>query len=385
MVGEATWLSLLSLLPPLSLFLAISTLDMKERRQLTLTLLAFAVLSGFMALLQAAQGEESLFRFYNKEMHDSAPVGFFANRNHLGALLYCGGMLAMAWILASYDALRLDDGDAGHRNMIALAASAFALVTLASVELVLRSRAAVFLFFLGALVLPIVVTLRRSLRRGEKDPFETAPRNWLPIGAAVVTLVAIPLIFVGSSSLQGVFDRFAADQLTDERPVMVRVTLLAAGAMMPFGSGLGSFVPTFQMFEKPRDLFAGTFANHAHNDLLELALETGLGGLLLLCAFIVWLALRARRAWATPQRPGIDAYLQDAAIVVIMLFLGHSLVDYPLRTSALLSVFAIACALLIKPPGNPESHQSEDKRDGRRRQRHRVRHGASEVASDVHP
>ncbi len=61
---EDTWLSALSLLPPLALFCAVLTLDWRDRRRLSLAIVAFAVASGFIGLLQMAQGAASPFRFF---------------------------------------------------------------------------------------------------------------------------------------------------------------------------------------------------------------------------------------------------------------------------------------------------------------------------------
>lgn len=366
MDSEGTWLSALALLPSIGIFLAVSTLEWSERRKLSIMLVTFAVVSGFMALLQAAQGAESPLRFYNRNMQDNAPVGFFANRNHLSALLYCGGVLAMAWILASLDSLREELKSTRNRSLVMIAGSAFAFLSLISVEMVVRSRAGVLLFFVGWLGLFALSLVRPSSRQFEPDGYGSPrpfTKNRLPIGAVVFALAAIAFLVLGWSSLQGVLERLSADPLANERPVFAKVTFSAALALLPFGAGLGSFVPVYQMFEKPKDLFGGVYANHAHNDLLELGLETGLGGLFLLTVFLIWLVSRMRKALlARDRRRGIDLYLLDAALIVIILLLGHSLVDYPLRTGAMTSVFSFACALLIEPPS--ATHHPEIRRSG---------------------
>ena len=74
-------------------------------------------------------------------------------------------------------------------------------------------------------------------------------------------------------SLYRILDRFGDDPMADARIPFARNTIAAAKAYMPWGSGLGSFVPVYAMTEPPRDVLANTFANHAHNDILELWLE----------------------------------------------------------------------------------------------------------------
>ena len=51
---QATWSSFLSLLPPLAIFFAAIQLSYRERRALSLAIVAFAVVSSFLGLLQVA-------------------------------------------------------------------------------------------------------------------------------------------------------------------------------------------------------------------------------------------------------------------------------------------------------------------------------------------
>jgi hypothetical protein len=147
-------------------------------------------------------------------------------------------------------------------------------------------------------------------------------------------------------------ERFEADPLGDARVAFARNTWEAAWTFMPFGSGLGSFVPVYQMFERPADALLDRFANRAHNDLLEVWLEAGIVGLLLIGLFLGWLVVTIWRVWR-PTQPSnllpIDLLLMRAASMVLVLLLLHSLVDYPLRTTALSVVFAFCCGLLLPP------------------------------------
>jgi hypothetical protein len=106
------------------------------------------------------------------------------------------------------------------------------------------------------------------------------------------------------------------------------------------------------MFEKPQDIIIGSYANHAHNDFLELWLEAGIAGSILIGAFAIWFVLRSAKVWRRSYREGveIDRSLTRAATLIITLLLAHSLVDYPLRTGAMMAILAFACALLINPP-----------------------------------
>ena len=126
---------------------------------------------------------------------------------------------------------------------------------------------------------------------------------------------------------------------------------------MPLGSGLGTFVPVYALFEKPGDTIIGTYVNHAHNDVVELWLETGVLGLVLMGLFVIWLVARSVEIWRSAPPFGareIDWSLVRAATIVIALIIAHSFVDYPLRTGAMMAIMAFACALLIEPPVGAE-------------------------------
>ena len=67
---EATWLSALSLLPPLAVFLSTLLLSYRERRWLMLVVLAVGVLSVFIGLIQVAQGETESVSFVRDHQSD---------------------------------------------------------------------------------------------------------------------------------------------------------------------------------------------------------------------------------------------------------------------------------------------------------------------------
>ena len=91
-----TWLSALGLIAPLAIFFAVLLLPYRERRWLSLIIIAVGTLSVFIGLLQAAQGPASPLRFFDfTDVTDA--VGFFANRNHFAALGYALILLAAAW------------------------------------------------------------------------------------------------------------------------------------------------------------------------------------------------------------------------------------------------------------------------------------------------
>jgi O-antigen ligase len=336
---QATILSALSLVVPIAIFIATLTLSYGARSRLTLVILGVGLVSVFLGLSQVAQGPSSPLRFFDFTNPTEA-IGFFANRNHFSALLYALTLLAAAWAvdaaLTAGSGPRRTDGS----GTIALVLSFTVLVALVAAQVMARSRAG-----LGLTIVALLGALALAFADRRESARITPTRMF---GAVVVAVVMVSTQF----ALYRVLERFTSDPLQDARIPFAQTTIEAARAFMPFGSGMGTFVPVYAYFEKPKDVLINTFANRAHNDALELWLETGLAGLVLLAVFTAWFLWRAVAVWRHVPYGAreLDGSLARAATLIIGLLIAHSLVDYPLRTGALMAIFAFACALLVPPP-----------------------------------
>jgi O-antigen ligase len=334
---SATWLGLLSLIPPAAIFLGTILLGYRQRRLLSLVLLGFGIISVFLGLAQIAQGPSSSLRLFDYTNNTEA-VGFFANRNHLAALLYSLTLLAAAWAVSiSFGG---NDRELGGPRIVALVAIFTALVALTAAQVMARSRAG-----LGLTIIALFGAFVLAFAGRPKAAFGSQAAQVM--GAAV----ALALLFGVQFALYRILERFALDPIQDGRITFARVTKAAASAFFPIGSGVGSFVPVYAGFEKPPDAFADTYANRAHDDFLEGLLESGVISLVAVALFLVWFGFRAVRAWRRPDASlqHIDKLLPRAATIVIALLLAHSFADYPLRTAAMMGVFAFSCALLVDP------------------------------------
>ena len=347
MSPSATWLNALLLIPPMAIFLGCLTLNFAQRRAISVVVIVMGVISVFLGFLQLAQGPNSALRFYEITNRDDA-VGFFANRNHFAALLYATMLFAAVWLADATIKVGLEPRRRATQSssVLLFVACLMAFVLLVVAQMMARSRAG-----LGLSIVALFASLALGLtdRRAVSSRAKSAK---IAFGAT-----ALVIIFSLQFALYRILERFASDPLADARIPFARNTITAAKAYMPFGSGLGTFVPVYQMFEKPTDVF-GAYANHAHNDLLEVWLETGVFGLLLIGLFLLWVARRTFLLWRgqiSAQAGDVDLGLARAASLVIALLLLHSLVDYPLRTGAMIAVFAFSCALLIPPQTSGEA------------------------------
>ena len=156
-------------------------------------------------------------------------------------------------------------------------------------------------------------------------------------------LVVAGLVVVGVNTL---VVRFDADRLGVDgnfRWMLVASSWQAALAFWPTGSGAGSYSAVYPAFEVPG---VRGFAEHAHNDYVELLIEFGLF-FVLVAALVARLAVR--QAWSlwrhiTHDGRGVDvAPLQLFCGLGLLAILLHSWVDFNLRIPA----NAILCACLF--------------------------------------
>jgi O-antigen ligase len=342
---SATWLSFLALLPPISIFLGVIQLNYRDRRQLSLLVIAGGLLSAFVGLLQVAQGAGSPLRFFTITNGREA-VGFFANRNHFAALTYVVLLFAAVWAidLGFKTGSLADTRNFKVARIVGLTFALLALIVLIATEATTRSRAGVILTIVAlAGVFALVFADRRNA-------------SAVTPGKLLLGALTVAIILVVQFSLYRILGRFTSDPLADARIPFAQNTIRAAMAFMPFGSGIGTFVPVYGMFERPTDTMADIYANHAHNDFLELWLETGAMGIALFGIFMVWLGFRISKVWRkTLAGAGeFDRLLAQAAALAIVLLIAHSSVDYPLRTGAMMAILALSCALLVEPLGGQE-------------------------------
>jgi len=320
--------ALLSLAPPIAILVATASLSADERRTAVLVVLGVALLSLMLGVIQVTQGASS--RAYLHEVTNEASlVGFFANRNHQATLLL-GGLLFSAAILA-------EQIGAQRGRSPALIAGAGLVLLMIGALLVARSRFGI------AMLLPTLVTGLLIIWRSKA--LSIAPRTvlWVGAGAAAIILILTPL------AAPVVLERFQVDASKDLRFVVAPDVWRAALDHLPFGSGAGSFEAVYRSYERAENV-SPNFLNHAHNDYLEAFLEAGLVAVVLLAAFLAWVIVSGVAVWR--DRGRADAALARAASAFIAVVMAHSAFDYPLRTLAISTVFALACGLLTPPPGH---------------------------------
>jgi O-antigen ligase len=322
---DATWDAGLALLPPASLFLATISLREQARGRLAIAVLVVIAASLGLGLLQMAAGPQTPLRPYVRTNVEYG-VGFFANRNHQASLLLAALPLAAHFIGARR-------GDDARWTLAPVLFGAAVCVTAAVGVVAAGSRAGLLL--LGPTALASLLIAARTER------FEV---KWVAFGGAVLAVILAAAIFVDPGGGVGKLSRpIGPEARIDSAPAIFH----AAAIYAPLGSGLGSFDPVYRTVE-PLSSVGTSYLNHAHDDYLELWLETGVAGLLLILAFYYWFVRATWRAWVSERRL-VGAGLARAGSVVAGVLVLHSVVDYPLRTTALATLFGFALGLLIPP------------------------------------
>lgn len=335
---QATWRSLASIFPAIAVFWATAQLDHTARRSLSVLLIGLGIVSVLLGLAQLMQGPASNLRFFPvTNLTDS--VGFFANRNHYSALLYCLIPITAAWVVGF-----IFDRRPERYFGLAVCILVYAVFILGLG--MARSRAGILLAIVAALA---------SLLMAANNESRFARHGLFVVGGATFA----GIVLISQYAFFGLQSRLDGNLLADFRLVIVRNTWSAIRAFQPLGSGFGTFEDAYRIFENSNSL-RPMYVNQAHNDWLQLWLEGGWLGLAILLAFVIWFGRATLKAWRSPVREGraLDRALAQAASVAIILLLMHSAMDYPLRTTAMMGVFSFLLALLI-PPSSPVKRSAQ--------------------------
>lgn len=314
-------------------FRAAWRLDTAARLRVLALLLALGVAMAFLGYAQAAAGMRSGMRLYDFH-HPIGAIGTFANRNHFASL---GAVLAPLAIALAWPGAGAQRG--AFRLMAGLAALAVVLASALS-----YSRAGFALTLLTSTL--AIVALAAQGRRMARGP-----------AAAALGLAGVAVLAVVGYAWDGLSRRLAQDPLDDLRWQFLEYAPRALAAYWPWGSGLGSFRWVYAAVE-PVGVMQSVYAGHAHNDLLQIAIEAGLPGLVLLLAFAALVAADGLGNFRLGA-PGTQAdhALRRVMGIAVIAPLLHSLVDYPLRTLAVAVVLGVllgwqATAATPRGPGS---------------------------------
>lgn len=339
---QATYDELLRLLACAGLFFVIAGhFRTKERiAALVRTILFMGAFLAVFAVVQKLTWNGRLFWFYPVDESLRLGTGIwgpYINRNHFAGYLELAIPLGLGLML--YEAPETGARRGGSRAKRVgrfLAGAAFprfigilmlVLIMTAALFMTL-SRGGVIAFAFSGICFLAMVWLRRATRR-----------KALPLAFAAAALAAVVLI----PSWERIAQRF--EVITAGREV-VRLDVLrdSLGILRDFplvGTGLGTFEQAFPRYQTkyPRLLF-----DHAHNDYLELATDTGAAGVLLAVAMTALLVVPLLRRWRN-KRGRFGTCLGAGGICSCAAIAVHSGTDFNLHIPANALLLTVIVAL----------------------------------------
>jgi O-antigen ligase len=330
--------SLLGIIPPLAIVCAMVRLKAYRPKWLIVALIAGTVAGIALGALQVAAGNplESPLYLY-EDTNWSKAVGFFANADHMATLL----VITIPFLAALVAAAK----SSGIQRLSAIVAIAAGIGILVLVGLALNGSLAGY-----GLALPVIVASALLI-----VPPGNRLRLWIVALAALLVIgsvAALESTAIGSSAIGA----HAASSAQSRRDIAA-TTARAVGDFMPFGSGLGSFRNVYVLYEQPEQV-TDVYVVHAHDDYLEIALELGLAGVILILLFLAWWAAAVWRAWRSAEA---GPFARAAAIASAAILI-HSIVDFPLRTAAIAACFGMCAALVADSRAAPPKEKAQLRR-----------------------
>jgi O-antigen ligase len=335
-VPAATEYGWLALLPPLACLVVVPVLAPAQVVRLLTAMAVVAGMEGLVGLLQVGGGGDSPFRLRETQALGAA-TGTFVNRDHLATLLAM--MLPVLVGLLAYDLRRRRHGHAGPGESGANAISQRVLVFGSALIVLLclvftYSRAGIATALVGLACSSILLVRTRSGHA----------RGNLIVGA----LIVLGVVLAGLIGLAPVLERFGPAELRlsgEGRFALYAATLRAAIEFLPFGSGLSTFADVFPRFQL--GVFGG-YIDYAHNDYLQLLMELGLVGVVVIALLLFTYALRM--GGLLQRRDGRSfTILQLAAGIALLPPLLHAMFDFGLHMPANAIWFATLAGVLLHP------------------------------------
>jgi O-antigen ligase len=256
---------------------------------------------------------------------DWAVFGPYVNKNHFGGFLVLAtpvaiglaidalSRLAARWRRRKRGYLALGDPEAAS----ALGWSAV-VMTLVAGLLASTSRGAIAAFLATALVMPLAARHRRRT------------------AAAVLVLAALGLAWVGLDGFLGGFGRGVrasrVDLWADMLPMWRHFPL--------FGEGWNAFAVAYPWYQT---VWKGQWIGQAHNEYLQVLLETGVAGAALFGGLFL---IVLRRATAQARTSSVDLGVFGAVVGLAL----HNLVDFNWQIPANAAAWVALAALAARPP-----------------------------------
>ena len=287
------------------------------RKIFGLAMVVFGACYAFFALAQELTSNGKIFWMHSPQFHGSI-YGSYVNHDHYAGLMEM--LVPIPFVLSMGHLFR-----GGKRALVASCA-----VLMAATIFLSGSRG-------GMLAFVFEMVLFAALTVGKKRN----PRIALGTMAVCVFILAL-LIFLGRGGQ--VLGRLG-DLSPGIRLDITKDSLRMFSHRPVWGWGLGTFPTVYPSY---RSFYTNLFVNEAHNDYVQLLVETGLLGFGLMLWFVARLyryGLPTSRRWEFQW----DGAVSLAALLGCTGILVHSFVDFNLQIPANAALFYVLCGLVASP------------------------------------
>ena len=253
--------------------------------------------------------------------------GPYVNHNHYAGLMEM--LTPFPLVLAATSMT------SGNRKIVAAGVAAL----MAASIFLSGSRGGMLAFVVQVLVLGVLLLRKRDA--GWQQP--------IMLGG-FLALVIVFLVWMGGNELTQRLISIhseAREEITGGVRFSIDRDCLRMFMKRPFlGWGLGTFPIVYPQF---RSFYTTFFVNEAHNDYLQLLVETGLAGFSIALWFLVLVFRRAATKLTNWTENGTGA-LTMAALLGCVGILVHSFLDFNLQIPANAALFYVLCAIAACAP-----------------------------------
>lgn len=303
--------------------------DSTDDRNFWIMLTTFGSLLSLFAIAQHLTSSGKLYWII--EAHNGSVFGPYVNRNHYAGLMEMLAPLPLVMCMRR-------DIENGQRVLLGFGGALMALSVLMS-----QSRGGILALCIELVLIGAAVLRSRNRRAA------------MSIVLAAVAAIGL-LVWVGSAgdvaTRLGTLSQPLQDSTGGNRLAIVRDSVPMIKERPITGWGLGTFPTVYPRF---RTFYTDLFVNEAHNDYLQMLVETGLIGFGAFAAFLVValrVGLRNCRHWQVRQSHALTL----AALLGISGILVHSLFDFNLQIPANAALFYAMCGVAVRPSRHPDRH-----------------------------
>ena len=331
-----------------------------KRDMLIRAFLAIALFQAFYGLLEYLSGHQHIF-FLKKIYNLESVTGTFVNPNHFAGFLEMILPIGLGWFF--YRSRRSEQELVTLKEKIASLSQPrklknflifFAISIIFSGLLLSYSRSGI-IACASSLILFFALTFLWYRKRKMKF-------------AIVIFLLVILITPIIGFGLQKMIERFSSMNIEfseqGERKGVWKDSMSIFYAFPLFGTGFGTFDDIFTLHSSKNRTVR---YDYAHNDYIQILTETGIGGLLIAIAAIVFIIVRCFRK-AVRQRDERQAVF-FGLLASFFAILIHEFTDFNLYIYSNALLFSIVIALLILetkavPPEGRSLHETSGQNPG---------------------